>query len=126
MYKKILLIDDDPHTNLYNSIILEEAHLVKEIVVFENIDMALKYIRQAATPPDIIILDLNVPPKTGWHFIDEYRTIDSKYHADKLVVLSTTISPFEMERVEMCDLVDAFYTKPLKIEFLMPGDNLKD
>jgi CheY-like chemotaxis protein len=126
MFKKILLIDDDPHTNLYNSIILEEAQIVEEIVVFENIDMALNYIRQTATPPDMIILDLNMPPKTGWFFIDAYRTIDSKYHANKLFVLSTTISPLELRRVEMCDLVDAFYTKPLKIEFLMPGDNLKD
>ena len=118
MINKILLVDDDMSTNYYHRIILEESGLVKEIIDCLTADDAIANLRSSAVPPDIIFLDINMPMKNGWDFLEEYRELPARLKAKQIIILSTTRIPADLERAKSSPLVSRFYLKPLSIEKL--------
>ena len=44
-FNRVLLVDDDPIVNYLNRLVLEELDLAGEIIVHENAQDALEYIR---------------------------------------------------------------------------------
>ena len=63
MLEKILLIDDDYATNLFHKIVLEGAGLVKIIETVSSVDEGIQQLTNAASPPDVIFLDIKMPQK---------------------------------------------------------------
>lgn len=116
MIEKILLVDDDTATNFYHRIILDESGLVKEIVDCLGVDEAMAILRSGEAPPDIIFLDINMPMKTGWDFLEEYKELDASMRAKQVIILSTTRIPSDLERAENNEWVSKFFLKPLTIE----------
>ncbi len=116
MIKKVLLIDDDLPTNIYHRIILQDSALVEEIVDCLGVDEAMAILKSDQEPPDIIFLDINMPMKTGWDFLEEYSTLDASKRAKRIVMLSTTKMPMDLERANKNFLVSTFFLKPLTIE----------
>lgn len=118
MLKKIMLIDDDYSTNLYHEILLEESEMVEKIVVCNGVDEAIKNLKESDIPPEFIFLDINMFIKTGWDFLEEYKEIDDARKANKLLILSTTRNPADIEQAVSNDMVYKFYTKPLTISMI--------
>ena len=76
----IYIIDDDKANNFLTRIMLEDAGL-SNFKQFRLVDEAideLKRISEAKLEneyPLLILLDLNMPIKTGWDFIEEFRLL---------------------------------------------------
>lgn len=113
---RILLIDDDYSTNLYNEIILSESGIVKELEFETNATDALMHLNSGVRGPDIIFLDINMPIKSGWDFLEDYSELPLSKRSTKLVVLSTTKIPEEVIAANEHHLIDHFVTKPLTID----------
>ncbi|NNF20455.1 MAG: response regulator [Saprospiraceae bacterium] len=118
MLKKIMLIDDDESTNLYHEILLEESNKVEQIVICNGVDEAMEHLSNSDIPPEFIFLDINMPVKTGWDFIEEYENLEDSKKAKYLMILSTTRNPIEIERAINNKHVFQFYTKPLTLNMI--------
>ncbi|MEL7424386.1 MAG: response regulator [Bacteroidota bacterium] len=118
MINKILLVDDDISTNLYHRIILEESGLVNEIVDCLTVDDAISILKSVGSAPDIIFLDINMPMKNGWDFLNEYKELPQHHKAQQIVILSTTRIPSDLERANNSPLVSQFLLKPLSVDKL--------
>ena len=70
-----MLIDDDYSTNLYHEIILQESNLVRDIQICETVGEALDHLKNCRNPPDLIILDINMPIRSGWNFLVHYEKL---------------------------------------------------
>lgn len=118
---KILIIDDDDIFVLLNSKVITSIEKNVEIVDFEDGELALNYLHEIIDNPDllpdIILLDLNMPVMDGWEFLAEYQKILPKI-AKKihLYLLSSSISPYDMEKSQQIPEVTEFVTKPLNKE----------
>lgn len=118
---KILIIDDDDIFVLLNSKVITSIEKNVEIVDFEDGELALNYLHEIIDNPDllpdIILLDLNMPVMDGWEFLAEYQKILPKI-AKKihLYLLSSSISPYDMEKSQQIAAVTEFVTKPLNKE----------
>jgi len=128
--KKVYLIDDDDiFVFLTKKTILKVSSDI-DVEVFSDGLQAITHIKEvAANPeelPDIIFLDLNMPVMDGWEFLAEYQDIyTSLARKNELYIVSSSISPHEMERSRNISSVSEFIIKPLvKEKFLEILENL--
>lgn len=122
--KKVYLIDDDDiFVFLTKKTILKVSDNL-DVEVFSDGYQAITHLKAIAEDkealPDVIFLDLNMPVMDGWEFLSEYETLCSSLSRDiKLYIVSSSISPHEMERADNIPAVSAFIIKPLvKEKFL--------
>ena len=65
--------------------------------------------------PDLIFLDINMPAMDGWEFLNEYSQLKPKLKKDiALFIVSSSISPQEVERSKTYRAVTDFLIKPVE------------
>jgi CheY-like chemotaxis protein len=129
MLHKILCVDDDPITLMLYKMVIAKASFTEEIITAKNGQEALDYYDnlQAINElccPELIFLDLNMPVMGGWEFLDNFITEKySKFNKTKVIVLSSTIDPNDIEKSKKYSIVIDFMSKPVTKEML---ENLKE
>ncbi len=116
--KKVYLIDDDDiFVFLTKKTILKVSDNV-DVEVFSDGYQAITHLKEIAhnreALPDVIFLDLNMPVMDGWEFLAEYEELRTSLAREtQLYIVSSSISPHEMERSNNINAVSAFIIKPL-------------
>ena len=129
MLNKILCIDDDPITLMLCKKVISKAEFSNEIDTALNGDDALKYLDEIILKkqdepntelPQLIFLDLNMPIMNGWEFLDVFSQENYKsiFTDTKVIVLSSTIDPNDIEKSKTYSMVIDFLSKPITKEIL--------
>ena len=103
----VLLIDDEEADNYLHRRTIERSGQVVSIIAHESGQAALEYLG-AHDPPDLILLDLNMPGMTGWEFLDAHEAPQSV-----IVIVSTSSNPADHDRARTHPAVAGFCAKPL-------------
>ena len=117
-----MLVDDDYATNYLHQLFLEESERVENIMVAKSADEALSILKDGLATeniPEIIFLDINLPAKNGWEFIDEYSEIVGEASKNsKVIMLSTSENPRDMEKSKEYKLIKEYRIKPLSVPII--------
>jgi CheY-like chemotaxis protein len=108
---KVLLVEDDGVTNFLSKIELNEFGL-KNIHVTENGEEAIEYLKKEETPPDIILLDLNMPIMGGLEFLQKSYEMDL-CTPSRIFILTSSIRPEDKIKIHEFDNVKDYLEKPL-------------
>nr|WP_307727041.1 response regulator [Telluria mixta] len=101
-----MLLEDDHVDVLTTRRALKEIHVDNPLVVCENGEQGLAWLRDAADPPCLVLLDLNMPVMNGIEFLEQVKR-DEQLRRIPMVVLTTSE---EMEdKVRSFDLGIAGY-----------------
>jgi DNA-binding response OmpR family regulator len=123
-YKRILLIEDDELDVFIASRIMKAESFAQEILAKPSAEAALDYIRTAIQNgnelPEIIFLDLGLPGKSGFDFMDELELISNENNIRFRLIILTAIIPFKIEVDEMKKyrMAEAILEKPLTTDVL--------
>ena len=117
--KSIFLIDDDPIFVYLTRRIITSINSPCQINEFTDGELAISYLAQigdkAELLPDVIFLDLSMPVMDGWEFLKEYSDLKPKLKKDiALFIVSSSISPQEVERSKTYRAVTDFLIKPVE------------
>ncbi len=129
MFNKILCVDDDPITLMLCKKVIEKSEFSKKIDTANNGEDALTYfdnlkIELANNPsiilPELVFLDLNMPVMGGWEFLDLFLKDEYYFFFPnlKVIVLSSTIDPKDIEKSKLYPMVIDFLSKPITKETL--------
>lgn len=118
----ILLVDDDQTTNFLNRSLLSRLAVTEKILVAHDGQEALILLARQCQPltptcPRLIFLDVNMPGMNGIQFLEAYQ--QSPLAAQKaivIVMLTTSLHPRDVERVQQLHAVSGFVSKPLTAE----------
>lgn len=116
--KDILLIDDDPVSNLINKRIIE-SQFGCQTIIFPGAHEALSVLKTSLTGEQnllqqVIFLDIDMPHMTGWEFLDELIKLPNalleKCH---VIILTSSIDFEDIDRSKSYKVVRDFISKPL-------------
>jgi CheY-like chemotaxis protein len=115
----LFLVDDDDIFVFLTLKVIEETKLANKVDVFTNgktaIDSLKKLVETNGVLPEIILLDLNMPILDGWGFLTEYQALNLSL--DKKItiyIVSSSISPRDLEKAKNISAVSDFIIKPLE------------
>lgn len=124
MLDRILCVDDDPITLMLYKMVITKAEFSKTIDTASNGEEALGYFKRKQENednelPQLIFLDLNMPVMGGWEFLDLFSILKAdEYKNIKVIVLSSTIDPQDIEKAKSYANVIGFRSKPISKEML--------
>lgn len=118
----IMLADDDPDDRLLIKEAFEENRLLNPLYTVEDGEKLMNYLQRRegfenALRPSLILLDLNMPRKSGFEALREIKA-DPELRRIPVVILTT--SKAEEDIVRSYDLgVNSFIVKPVSFESLV-------
>jgi chemotaxis family two-component system response regulator Rcp1 len=121
----ILVIEDNAADVGLLRLALRETGLAFELTVIEDGAEALAYIRREGkyagmSRPDLVVLDLNLPKKSGMEVLEAIRH-DKELSNVPVAVVTSSSAPLERAMIEGLR-VERFITKPPELEdFLRIG-----
>lgn len=115
----VLLVDDDPGDALLVREAFEDHKIGNMLSVVSDGVEALEYVRRegsyaSATRPDLILLDLNLPRKSGIEVLEEIKG-DPALATIVVVVLTTSEAEEDIVRAYKLH-ANAYITKPVDFE----------
>ena len=122
VYRTCLLIDDSPLHNWINTKVIKKSGFASEIIIIERPEEALLLLRDEKVKPDIIFLDIKMPIMDGFQFLEEYDKLSIDKGKIKIVVLSSSINPIDIERAKRNKYVTKFIGKALSEKDLIELD----
>jgi CheY-like chemotaxis protein len=119
--KKIMLVEDDEIFVFITKKIIKKAEFDGELKVFGNGQDAIEYLEGIAHQedllPEVIFLDLAMPVLDGWGFLDEFLILKPKLVKKiTIYIVSSSVSPHDIERSKKISLVSDFIVKPISKE----------
>ena len=121
--KNIMLIDDNEATNIYHEHIINISGCGTEVIKQTNSKSALRLLCELSENkqpiPELILVDINMPGMDGWQFVDELKKFPyGNSLCTKVMMLTTSPDPKDIERAKEDFLVVEFINKPLKVSTL--------
>ncbi|KPM30909.1 Two-component system-response regulator, receiver domain [Croceitalea dokdonensis DOKDO 023] len=110
-----MLVDDNAATNFIHKKFLAKNACTEQVVDFQVGQEALNYLSDTSNSfPELILVDINMPTMDAWEFLNQYKRLR---HPDKtkakIILLTTSLSPEDKERIANFPLVQEIKLKPL-------------
>lgn len=124
--RSIMIIDDSLIDQKIHSKIIKHSNLFQIIINCYSTDEAIAYLRQEGQSsehyviPDIILLDIEMPEKNGFEFLEEFNKFNnSQFSNIKIFILSSTLDSSDITRASAEEKVINFLTKPLEYDLFV-------
>lgn len=127
-FESCCIIDDDEFFAFNSKKLMKETNFCENVLWYsdgqEAIDSIVGLLIENIKIPEIILLDLNMPKKDGWAFLEEFDKIPENQRSEvKVFIVSSFISPENMIKAKSFKMVEQYLVKPLTQESL---DQIKE
>ena len=122
--KTIWVIDDDPIYQIIVNKIIQKSELFSNVSSFTNgkdaVDALKKTLENNEMPPNIILLDINMPIMDGWEFMDEMVLLKSKINElIQIYIVSSSIALEDKSKAKNYPEIIAYLSKPVNANDLI-------
>jgi CheY-like chemotaxis protein len=122
-YHSCCIIDDDEFFAFNAKRLIIESGFAENVLWYSDgqraIDGLIGLLIENISLPEIILLDLNMPNKNGWEFLDEFAALPIRQRENAHVfIASSFVSPDLIAKAKDYNLVLEYLVKPLTEESL--------
>ncbi|MBP7512955.1 MAG: response regulator [Flavobacteriales bacterium] len=113
----IMLVDDEDDHHFITKVTLKKAGFQGRLDAFHSAEDALRHIRSGEVPPDLFLVDINMPGTTGF---DLLRILESEGllpdERSLVVMCSSSNRPTDIEAARRFRSVDDYVEKSFDLE----------
>ncbi|MCA8832682.1 response regulator [Hymenobacter pini] len=120
--RTVVLVDDNETTCFLNNRLLSRLDVADQVLTYFRAEQAYQELwggpgnEQAATPPDLVFVDLKMPGMDGFEFLKLYSSLPEEVREKTvLAVLTTSMHAADTARVAQYEGVE-YLAKPLTEE----------
>lgn len=123
-FNDVFVVDDDKIFHFIIKKLLVSNNINVEPEFFENGLQAIEGIKskldRELAPPDLILLDINMPILDGWQFLEEFKAIKSRIQKEiSIYIISSSDNTVDRNRAnDFKDEIKDYYLKPITIDGL--------
>ena len=123
-FNDVFVVDDNKifHFIIKKLLLNNNINVAPEF--FENGLQAIEGIKrkldEQQAPPDLILLDINMPILDGWQFLEEFKVLKSRIEKEICIyIISSSDHTVDRNRAnDFKDEIKDYYLKPITIEGL--------
>lgn len=121
-FNDVFVVDDDKIFHFIIKKLLANNNIEVSPEFFENGLQALNGIKgkldRGETPPDLILLDINMPVLDGWQFLEEYIKLKDRLKKDiAIYIISSSDNTVDIDRAkDFKSEISDYYLKPVTVE----------
>jgi CheY-like chemotaxis protein len=110
----ILYVEDDAPSREIMQLLIQEVMGIRDLSIFKDSYSFLERARSVVPKPDIILLDIHVPPLSGFEMLMLLRT-DSHFAKIPIVALTASVMNEEVEQLRQAGF-NGVIPKPLNMD----------
>ncbi len=126
MISNIMIIDDNKIDLFIGQKIIEKYNPEIQVRSFNTAISALNFLKVSAlkncsktiSPPDLILLDINMPQMDGFEFMEAFKKMKLMDAAIKIVVLSSSLCHDDLDKVKNEQHCLGYVSKPITVDKL--------
>ncbi len=108
----VMFVDDDAINNEINLMLLNKLYPKIEVIIKNSVDSAIEHLIDTSVQnPNKIFLDINLPIKSGWDFLEEFKSLNIS-NID-LYMLTSALDLLDQDIRKKHPEVKDFVEKPL-------------
>ena len=121
-FNDVFIVDDDKIFHFIIKKLLLNNNININSAFFENgfeaIEGIKSKINNGEPPPDLILLDINMPVLDGWQFLEEFKALKNRLARDIVIyIISSSDNSVDRSRADYFkDEVKNYYLKPMSVE----------
>jgi CheY-like chemotaxis protein len=114
-FDRVVLLDDDPVTNLIHERLLSFIDKSLPIHIFTDAILALEYFKSIPLQgKTLLLLDLNMPVTNGWDFLESYRQLDiSIKEKIEIYMVTSSVMIGDRQKAMTYPEISGYFTKPI-------------
>ncbi|WP_396156963.1 response regulator [Flavobacterium sp.] len=123
-FNNVFVIDDDKVFHFIIKKLLASNNINVEPRFFENGLQALEGIKinlqKEEAPPDLILLDINMPILDGWEFLEEFKILKNRLQKEiAIYIISSSDNIVDRNRAkDFKDEIKDYFLKPITVDGL--------
>lgn len=94
----VLMVEDNPADVYLISEAIRQHEVEARLVVMSDGESAIHYIQQEDAPPAVIVLDLNLPKRSGIQILEAIRS-KANYQDIPVIVFTSSMSEHDHSRI---------------------------
>lgn len=115
--ERILVIDDDDDCNFVTKLVLKKAGYRGDITCITSMQAALEHLRGPHAKPDLLLIDINMQPFTGFDLLGICETEGLLPNGHSTVVMfSSSNRPLDIKKALSYKSVSSYVEKALSVE----------
>lgn len=112
----VMMVDDEDDYHLITRLMMKKAGFTGKLSAFLGAEEALAHL-ETDRPPDILLLDINMPNTDGFEFLAYCKERDLIDEAHTTVIMcSSSNRPLDIQRAEEVRSIRGYIEKPLTSE----------
>jgi len=119
--KQTLIVLDDDHVFHRMMTFANKPQFFKNICHYNEVDVLIDYLKKNKNNhfnlPDVIFVDIAIPVKDGWSFLNAYNEIRKSLSKHIIVyVVTASVQKIDNDKVSRYSFVKQMISKPITME----------
>lgn len=118
----VMLVDDSMSDNFLHERMIQRMGVARHVVTMRTghgaIDHLTSYDKKTCLPPQLILLDVEMPGMDGWQFLEAYDKLHQSDKSAEIVMMVAAEDAPEVEQAKSNPSIKDYIVKPITDESL--------
>lgn len=110
---RIMVLDDEDDYHLITRLVLKRVGYTGELIAFDAPESAMDHLTNDTPPPDLLLVDINMPGTTGFEFVEQCTRNKLIHEETTVIMCSSSNRPLDIRTANAMGAVHGYVEKAI-------------